>query len=133
MRDSPNRFIAVLIGTVTLCLAILGFLLTLAPGANPGESPVLLGFVRVNNLQNAMHLVVGAALIVAGQSNARAARTVNLATGAFFALMGLVGLFLIDGPYNFLALSTGGNALHFAGGAALLGVALAAERGRSPA
>lgn len=131
MRASPNRFLAVLIGAISLVIAVLGFASTFDVGFTASEGTALLGIFEVNDLQNTVHLLIGAALFLAGQAGLSAARKMNVAMGSIYALIGILGLFLLEGSDNFLAVSAGGNVFHFASGAVLLGVALAAERDAS--
>jgi uncharacterized membrane protein len=83
----------------------------------------------VNPLHNIAHLLIGAALVIAGLSGVRAAKTVNATIGAAYLLLGVVGFFLVGTSANILALNVPDHFLHLASAIVLLGVALGAERG----
>ncbi len=129
MPTSPNRLVAIVVGAVYLLLGVLGF--TTARGAaffDP-HGGLLFGVFGVNLFHDVVHLVIGAALLIAGISNVRAARTVNVAAGVVFLVLGIAGLFVVGTPFNVLALNTPDHVLHFAGAVVLLGVGLGAGRG----
>lgn len=129
MRSSPNRLVATIFGAVYLVVGALGFAVTGGVGFIATEGNLLLGVFEVNQLHNIAHLLIGAALLVAGLSNARAAKAVNIAVGAVYLLLGVVGFFLVDTALNILALNTADHFLHLASALVLLGVGLGAERG----
>ena len=83
----------------------------------------------MNPLHNIAHLLIGAALLIAGLVSARAAKIVNIVVGATYLLLGIVGFFLVGTALNILALNTFDHFLHLASAIVLLGVGLAAERG----
>lgn len=92
------------------------------------EGGLLLGIFAVNPLHNIAHLLIGAALLVAGLANARAAKGVNTTVGAVYLLLGIVGFFLVGTAANILALNTADHFLHLASAVVLLGVGLGTER-----
>jgi hypothetical protein len=127
MSSSPNRLVAVIFGAVYLLVGLLGFTATGdAPFAGP-EGGLLLGIFQVNPLHNIAHLLIGAALLIAGIAGVRPAKTVNVIVGAVYLLLGIVGFFL-QGDANFLALNVADHFLHLASAIVLLGVGLAADR-----
>lgn len=128
MRSSPNRLVATIFGAVYLVVGALGFAVTGGVGFIATEGNLLLGVFEVNPLHNIAHLLIGAALLIAGLSNARAAKAVNIAVGAVYLLLGVVGFFLVDTALNILALNTADHFLHLASALVLLGVGLGAER-----
>lgn len=129
MRSSPNRLVATIFGAVYLVVGALGFAVTGGVGFIATEGNLLLGVFEVNPLHNTAHLLIGAALLIAGLSNARAAKAVNIAVGAVYLLLGVVGFFLVDTALNILALNTADHFLHLVSALVLLGVGLGAERG----
>ena len=129
MRSSPNRLVATIFGAVYLVVGALGFAVTGGVGFIATEGGLLLGVFEVNPLHNIAHLLIGAALLIAGLSSARAAKTVNVIVGAAYLLLGVVGFFLADTSLNILALNTADHFLHLASALVLLGVGLGAERG----
>ncbi|MFF8186624.1 DUF4383 domain-containing protein [Microbacterium sp. NPDC016588] len=127
MSSSPNRIVATVFGAVYLLVGLLGFAVTGGVGFISNEGGLLLGIFAVNPLHNIAHLLIGAALLIAGLANARAAKGVNTAVGAVYLLLGIVGFFL-TGPANILALNVPDHFLHLASAVVLLGVGLGTER-----
>ncbi|MEO8094266.1 MAG: DUF4383 domain-containing protein [Pseudolysinimonas sp.] len=128
MSKSPNRVLAVIFGAVYVLVGILGFTATSGVGFFSTEGGLLLGIFEVNIFHNVAHLIIGAALLIAGLSNARAAKTVNTIIGAAYLVLGLAGLFLIGTALNILALNGADNVLHFGSAVVLLAVGLGADR-----
>jgi uncharacterized protein DUF4383 len=129
MRSSPNRLVATIFGAVYILVGLLGFAVTGGVGFIATEGGLLLGIFEVNPLHNIAHLLIGAALLIAGLVSARAAKTVNIVVGATYLLLGIVGFFLVGTALNILALNTFDHFLHLASALVLLGVGIAAERG----
>ena len=135
-QASPNRILGALFGAVYLLVGLLGFFYTQGvPFAqpSPGSNNLLIGLFAVNPLHNAVHLVVGAALLLAGVSTAYAAKGTNTTIGVIYLLLGIVGFFLTapDGgrsPINFLALNTADQFLHLGSAIILLAVGLTADK-----
>ncbi|MET0716123.1 DUF4383 domain-containing protein [Mycetocola miduiensis] len=128
MRTSPNRLLATVFGGVYLLVGLLGFAVTGGVSFIATEGNLLLGLFAVNPLHNIAHLLIGAALLIAGLSNVAAARTVNTVVGAVYLLLGIVGFFLVGTALNILALNTADHFLHLASAIVLLGVGLAADK-----
>lgn len=128
MRSSPNRLVATIFGAVYVLVGLLGFAVTGGVGFIATDGGLLLGIFEVNPLHNIAHLLIGAALLIAGLSNWRAAKTVNIVVGATYLLLGIVGFFLVETPLNILALNTFDHFLHLASAIVLLGVGLGADR-----
>ncbi len=129
MRTSPNRLVATIFGAVYLLVGLLGFAVTGGVGFLSTSGGLLLGIFEVNPLHNVAHLLIGAALLIAGLASARAAKTVNTIVGAAYLLLGVVGFFLVGTAANILALNTFDHFLHLASALVLLGVGIGAERG----
>lgn len=129
MRSSPNRLVATIFGAVYLLVGALGFAVTNGIDFIATDGGLLLGIFEVNPLHNVAHLLIGAALLIAGLSSAFAARTTNVVIGATYLLLGIVGFFLVGTSLNILALNTFDHFLHLASAVVLLGVGLAADRG----
>jgi hypothetical protein len=129
MRSSPNRLVATIFGAVYILVGLLGFAVTGGVAFIATEGGLLLGIFEVNPLHNIAHLLIGAALLIAGLVSARAAKIVNIVVGATYLLLGIVGFFLVGTALNILALNTFDHFLHLASAIVLLGVGLAAERG----
>jgi len=128
MRSSPNRLVATIFGAVYLVVGALGFAVTGGVGFIATEGGLLLGIFEVNPLHNIAHLLIGAALLIAGLSSVVAAKTVNVIVGAVYLLLGIVGFFLVGTALNILALNTFDHFLHLASAIVLVGVGLAADR-----
>ena len=128
MTKSPNRLLGVVFGAVYILVGILGFTVTSGVGFFATQGGLLLGIFEVNILHNIAHLLIGAALLIAGLSSVKAARTVNSVVGAAYLVLGLVGLFLVGTAVNILALNVADNVLHFASAAVLLAAGLGADK-----
>ncbi len=128
MRTSPNRLIATVFGAVYLLVGLLGFAVTGGVGFIATKGELLLGIFAVNPLHNVAHLLIGAALLIAGLTNAAAAKTANTTVGAVYLLLGIVGFFIANTALNILALNTADHFLHLASAIVLLGVGLTADK-----
>ena len=122
MRTSPNRLLGTIFGAVYLLIGLLGFAVTGGIGFLASKGGLLLGIFEVNPLHNIVHLLIGAALLIAGLSSVAAAKGVNTTVGAVYLLLGIVGLFLVGTDLNILALNTADHFLHLASAIVLLGV-----------
>lgn len=132
MRNSPNRIVATVFGAVYILVGLLGFTATSGVGFVSTDGGLLLGIFEVNPLHNIAHLLIGAALLIGGLSNVRAAKGVNIVVGAAYLLLGIVGFFIADTAANVLALNTNDHFLHLASALVLLGVGIAADKNVSP-
>ena len=128
MRTSPNRLIATIFGAVYVLVGLLGFAVTGSVGFIATEGGLLLGIFEVNPLHNIAHLLIGAALLIAGLSNVAAAKATNSTVGAVYLLLGIVGFFIASTSLNILALNTADHFLHLASAIVLLGVGLTADK-----
>ncbi|MFE4467748.1 DUF4383 domain-containing protein [Leifsonia sp. NPDC056824] len=128
MRTSPNRLVATIFGAVYLLVGLLGFAFTGGVGFVATKGGLILGIFEVNPLHNIAHLLIGAALLIAGLTRAAAAKAVNTTVGAVYLLLGIVGFFLVGTGANILALNTPDHFLHLVSAIVLLGVGLGAER-----
>jgi len=128
MRTSPNRLVATVFGAVYLLVGLLGFAVTGGISFFATEGGLLLGLFAVNPLHNVAHLLIGAALLIAGLSSVSAAKTVNTTIGAVYLLLGIVGFFIASTALNILALNTPDHFLHLASAIVLLGAGLATDK-----
>jgi hypothetical protein len=129
MSKSPNRLLGVVFGAVYLVVGILGFFITSGVSFFSTSNPsLLIGLFEVNPLHNVAHLIIGAALLLAGLSNVRAAKGVNTTIGAIYLVLGIAGLFLVNSSANILAINAADNVLHFASAVILLAVGLGADK-----
>ena len=128
MRTSPNRLLGTIFGAVYLLVGLLGFAVNGGIGFLATKGGLLLGVFEVNPLHNIAHLLIGAALLIAGLFSVAAAKGVNTTVGAVYLLLGIVGFFLVGTNLNILALNTADHFLHLASAMVLLGVGLAADK-----
>ena len=128
MRTSPNRLIASIFGVVYLLVGLIGFAVTGGVDFLATEGGLVLGLFMVNPFANVVHLLIGAALLIAGLSNVSAAKATNTTIGAVYLLLGIVGFFLVNTALNVLALNTADHFLHLASAIVLLGVGLTADK-----
>lgn len=128
MRTSPNRLVASVFGAVYLLVGLLGFAVTGGISFIATEGGLLLGLFAVNPLHNVAHLLIGAALLIAGLSSVTAAKAVNTTIGAVYLLLGIVGFFIASTALNILALNTPDHFLHLASALVLLGAGLATDK-----
>jgi hypothetical protein len=128
MRTSPNRLLGTVFGAVYVLVGVLGFAVTGGVGFIATEGGLLLGIFEVNPLHNIAHLLIGVALLLAGLSGVRPARTANTTVGAVYLLLGIVGFFIASTALNILALNTADHFLHLASAIVLLGVGLSADK-----
>ena len=128
MRTSPNRLVGTIFGAVYVLVGALGFAVTGGVGLVATQGGLLLGIFEVNPLHNIAHLLIGAALLIAGLSTATAAKAANTTVGAVYLLLGIVGFFIAGTAANILALNTADHFLHLASAIVLLGVGLAADK-----
>jgi Domain of unknown function (DUF4383) len=126
---SVNSTVALVFGVIYLLVGLVGFFITGFSGfAATNSSDSLLGF-SINPLHNIVHLLVGLALL--GSSRALAsARSANLAVGAVYLVVGIIGLFIASptNSANILSLNQADNVLHLGTAIILLAVALAADK-----
>lgn len=111
-EDSMIKKLAILFGAVFLLVGILGFFPAFTPVGENGERH-LLGLFEVNTVHNIVHVLSGAAALIAGLVSGYASRLYFKIFGAVYALVTLVGmvsgsalgLFHVNGPDNFLHLA----------------------------
>jgi beta-lactamase regulating signal transducer with metallopeptidase domain len=128
MHTSPNRLIATVFGAVYVLVGLLGFAVTGSVSFIATQGGLLLGIFEVNPLHNVAHLLIGAALLIAGVSNTTAAKAANSTIGAVYLLLGIVGFFIASTSLNILALNSADHFLHLASAIVLLGVGLTADK-----
>ncbi|MQA99036.1 MAG: DUF4383 domain-containing protein [Actinobacteria bacterium] len=113
---TPAQGFAFAFGVAYLAVGILGFALT---GWDRffGDTGEKLVIFELNPFHNVVHLLLGGVWLVASDDHYRA-RTVNLAFGAAYALVGLLGVFgLLD---SILSTNSADHGLHFVSAALAL-------------
>ncbi|MGH3655615.1 MAG: DUF4383 domain-containing protein [Micromonosporaceae bacterium] len=116
------------LGAVFVLVGLLGFLVSGGHPAAGAEGGLLLGIFEVNLLHNVVHLAVGAALAGGAIAGVRASKAVNTLVGGVYLAVGLVGLLIIGGAADIIALNGADNGLHIVSGLALLAVGLGTDR-----
>ena len=128
-RFSRNRFVGLVGGVLYVVLGAIGFTVTSDIPFTGAEGGVLFTLLELNPAQNVVHLVLGAVLVITALRPTPVAAMSNAIIGTVFLALGIFGLFVHENDtLNVLALSTWGNALHFASAAVLLAVGLGADR-----
>ncbi|HVM28684.1 MAG TPA: DUF4383 domain-containing protein [Mycobacteriales bacterium] len=120
-----NQTVALVFGAIYTLVGLAGFFVSETFAEQTDNN--LLGIFQVNNLHNIVHLLIGVALIAASR-RLDTARGANLAIGATYLVLGVIGWFIQDTNANIIALNEADHLLHLASGAVLLGVALAADK-----
>jgi hypothetical protein len=128
LSDSPNRLLGVVFGMVFLIVGLIGFAVTGFDGFVDTDTDKRIIFFEVNPLHNIAHLGIGVLLLLAALRGAGAAKGANVLVGAVYLLLGVVGLFILDGSLNILSLNSADNVLHLASAALLLGVGLSQDK-----
>jgi len=127
MHHSANRLLGLIVGAMFVLLGGFGFLATTDLGFFSQDGALFLGLFLLNPFQNVLHILFGAALVMAALSNLKASALINSVAGALLLVLGLVGLFLVGSPQNLLALNSADNVLHFGAAAILLAAGLGAD------
>lgn len=126
---STNRMIATGLGAVYVAVGLIGFAVTTSTGFAATQGKSLLGIFELNPLHNVVHLLIGAALVIAGTKSVAAARGMNGFIGAAYFVVGIAGLFVVNTTLNILALNSADHVLHFGSAIVLMGTALMADKG----
>lgn len=120
-----NQKVAYAFGAIYVVVGILGFFIS--DKFISQEDSRLLGVFMVNHLHNIVHLLIGLALIGAARGGDRPARSANLAIGAVYLLLGILGWFINGTALDIIALNSADNVLHLLSGAVLLAVSRAKD------
>jgi Domain of unknown function (DUF4383) len=126
---TPAQTFALIFGVVYLLVGIIGFFVS---GFDHivGKDPDKILYFSVNVLHNVVHVLIGILWIVASRAHA-AAKSANVAIGAVYLILGIIGLVNLD-ILGFLAANTADNWLHVVTGALalLFGTAAAGDPAR---
>jgi hypothetical protein len=126
MSKSANRLVSTILGAIYLLIGILGFAVTTGVGFFSTHGGLLFGIFGMDPMLEIVHLLVGCALLIAGLSGTRRAKTVNTIVGAVCLVLGIGGLLVVN--TGILALNAPDHALHLASAAVLLAAGLGADR-----
>lgn len=127
MMNASATLFGRVFGAVYVAVGLAGFALTGIDGFAATEGPRLLLF-EINPLHNVVHLLVGAALLAAPAAGEKAARSVTGLVGAVYAVVGVVGFFVMDTSVDVLALNMADNLLHLATAAVAFAVLTTSRR-----
>ena len=122
---SRNRLVAYVLGAVYLLVGLVGFAVS-SDFVNKNTDKRLLGIFEINGLHNVVHIAIGVALLAAARAGYRAARSMNMAVGGVYLLVGILGLFIANNTSsaNILSLNGADNVLHLGSALVLLAVAM---------
>ena len=126
---SVNQTLALAFGVVYTLVGLAGFFVSETFAERVDDD--LLGLFQVNHLHNVVHLLIGLAL-VATSRRLDTARGANLAIGATYLVLGVIGWFIQDTGANVVALNEADHLLHLASGALLTAVAVGTDRTSRP-
>jgi hypothetical protein len=119
--------VALGLGIVYVLVGLVGFAITGLDGFAHTDGPSLL-FFEINPLHNLVHIGVGAGLIAGAVVGAAGLRMVATIIGAVYALVGVVGFFVVGTSANILALNVADHVLHLGSAAVLFWVAAQTPR-----
>jgi hypothetical protein len=126
-----NQTLSLAFGAVYALVGVLGFFVSSDVDFAGQDGASLLGF-DVNGLHNIVHLLIGLALLAASRTHA-AARGANLAIGAVYVVLAVLGPFINDTAADIIGLNGADHVLHLLSGVLLVGVAVAADKTRRTA
>jgi hypothetical protein len=128
MSQSPNRLLGVVLGVVFLIIGLLGFVIaTPYPFATP-QGGVLIGLFAANGALSAIHVVLGAILVLCALSGRLAAKVAGVLIGIALVAFGLFGFGAAHTAANIFALNTPDSLLHLLGGLLLVVTGLATDK-----
>ncbi len=122
MKPAATRFGNVF-GAVYLAVGLIGIALTGFDGVAGTRGETLI-VIEMNPIDNVVHALVGAALLASAEAGESFARQTALVVGGMYALVGVLGFFVIGTAAKMLALKAAVNLLHLVtAGVAFLAVA----------
>ena len=126
------QLVAVVFGAVYLLVGLLGFTVSGGHPAAGHMGGLLLGIFMVNTLHNVVHLLIGAALLVAGLRGARPAALADTTVGVAYLVVFLYGLVVpASSAANVVALNAADDVLHLASAVLLGAVGISGLRRRA--
>lgn len=130
---TPNRTVSILFGIIYFIFGLFSAVTVKGMAFAQVDGHLLWHLFGTNPFQNAVEVIIGVGLIIAGASGAHAAKSVNRIVGPILIVVGLSGLFVMGTDYNPFGLNLASAIQHLAVGAILLLTALAADRHAKPA
>ena len=127
---SINQTVALVFGAVYVLVGIIGLFVAKSFAGNGAEQGDILGIFQVNHVHNIVHLLIGVALIVAAKRH-DTARNANLAIGAVYIALAVLGPFIAETAIDIVALNSADHVLHALSGIVLVATALAADKTRA--
>ncbi len=119
-----NQKVGYAFGAIYIVVGILGFFVS--DNFISQEDNRLLGIFMVNHLHNIVHLLIGLALLGASKRH-DTARSANLAIGATYLLLGVLGPVINGSALDIIALNGADNVLHLVLSLGAIGAALASK------
>ena len=123
---SANRTVALVFGVVYALVGVAGFFVTQFDNVADEVGDSLLGF-GVTVIHNLVHLAIGLVLIAASRRT-ETARAANLAIGATYVLLAVLGPAINDSEIDVFGLNGADHVLHALSGVVLAGTALLLDR-----
>jgi Domain of unknown function (DUF4383) len=128
MPKSPNRALATTVGVLYVLIGVFGVAATNSATLFGSQGGYLFDLFEVNISANALHVLIGLGLIIAGASGTEPARRLNTVIGVILLVIGILGFPLLHNTANIFAVNIATNILHLATAVLLLATALRAER-----
>ncbi len=123
-RSQINRLVAGIFGATFILAGLAGFLERGRAEEFIGQNGHLLFGLSVNGLHNVVHILLGAVLLMGAMKGESAARGANLVVGLGYAVVALIGYFIVGTALNLIALNQADNLFHLVMAVVLAGVAL---------
>ncbi len=123
---SLNRTVALVFGAIYALVGLAGFFVTGFDNVADEKGDSLLGF-GVTVVHNLVHLAIGLVLIAASRKT-ETARAANLAIGATYILLAVLGPVIDDSGIDVIGLNGADNVLHALSGLVLAGTALFTDK-----
>jgi hypothetical protein len=126
------KTLSIAVGAVFLLVGIAGLIPALSPLQDDGHRAVL-GIFQTDGLHNIIHLLSGAAGVLAGLASAKASRLYFQIFGAVYALVTVVGFVQGDTVLGLIHVNAADNFLHLALAVLLLGIGFGVRDEHEPA
>ncbi len=130
---TPAQIYSLVFGAVLVVAGIIGFFYS-SDFASPGHVDGVFGILDVNGWHNVVHIVTGAAGLLAFGAGARYARLYAGGLGVVYLVVAIWGFIIGDGEaiLGFLPVNTEDNVLHLLIGIAGIGAGMATPAAPAP-